>query len=29
VASGDADAAAVAMRNIVSEADEAMQRAAE
>jgi len=29
VASGDADAAAAAMRNIVSEADEAMQRAAE
>lgn len=29
VASGDADAASAAMRNIVSEADEAMQRAAE
>ncbi len=29
VASGDADAAATVMRNIVSEADEAMQRAAE
>ncbi|WP_311244961.1 FCD domain-containing protein [Microbacterium sp. WCS2018Hpa-23] len=29
VASGDADSAAAAMRNIVSEADEAMQRAAE
>ncbi|GAA1237060.1 DNA-binding FadR family transcriptional regulator [Microbacterium phyllosphaerae] len=29
VASGDGDAAATAMRNIVSEADEAMQRAAE